>query len=293
MAEPVSDNDQTLPRNWEDYTDLPVGEILRRTRMHYNLSLDDVEDSLRIRAIQIGAIEEGRLDLLPGRAYAIGFVRAYAEFLGLDGGKMVHLFKAQSVGSRNRPELHFPATASESKVPNMYVLGGSLAVFVALLAALIIFNGSRETTVEIPPVPEPEQIEASSLDITAPPLGAALVDAMENVAGPEGAQAFIKPQSRIVITATDSAWVEVRNGKGKTLISRILKAGDSYLVPDEAGLKMDTGNAGALTLSVDGGSAFPLGEKGDVRRGVALDPDALAKLAPPPSAAAEEVPGTP
>src|SRR5690606_13898422 len=110
-----------------NYADLPVGEILRRGREHYNLSLNDVEAALRIRASQLGAIEQGRLDLLPGRVYAVGFVRAYAEYLGLDGGRIVQLFKAQSGESRKSPELHFPVAASESKVPNKFMLAGALA----------------------------------------------------------------------------------------------------------------------------------------------------------------------
>ncbi|MBU0859077.1 MAG: helix-turn-helix domain-containing protein, partial [Alphaproteobacteria bacterium] len=99
----------TPQKNWENLTDMTVGEILRRTRLHYGQSLTDVESILRIRAAQLQALEDGRIDLLPGRVYAIGFVRAYAEYLGLDGEKMVHLFKAQAGNPpRPRAELHFP-----------------------------------------------------------------------------------------------------------------------------------------------------------------------------------------
>ncbi|MFN3700448.1 MAG: helix-turn-helix domain-containing protein, partial [Alphaproteobacteria bacterium] len=64
----------------EFHTDMPVGEILRRGREHYGQSLEDVERNLRIRAIQLHALETGNIEQLPGKAYALGFVRSYSEY---------------------------------------------------------------------------------------------------------------------------------------------------------------------------------------------------------------------
>ena len=86
-------------------------------------------------------------------------------------------------------------------------------------------------------------------------------------------------KSRITIVAIVDSWVEIRDGGGALLLTRLLKAGDSYLVPDQPGLKMHTGNAGGLRLEVDGKTAPPIGPKGAVRRDVALDPEALRRVA--------------
>lgn len=267
-------------QEWERYNHLSVGDILRRARLHYGLSLDDVAAALRIRAIHLGALEEGRHDLLPGRVYAIGFVRAYAEYLGLNGGRIVQIFKSQAEGNQPKPELHFPATASESKLPNRFVLGGSLAALVVFAVFLVVFSGGETKIDEIPEVMPELHAQASDLPEQSP-LAAAVLGAVEATSGDAGARTFVEPSTRIVITATDSAWLEIRNARGKTLFSRILSAGDSYLVPDETGLKMDTGNAGALSFVVDGLPSFKLGEHGDVKRGVSLEPDALkANIAP-------------
>ena len=59
------------------------------------------------------------------------------------------------------------------------------------------------------------------------------------------------------------------------LVTRLLKAGESYAVPDRPGLAMRTGNAGGLAIIVDGNPAPPIGPMGGVRRNVALDPQAL------------------
>ena len=59
------------------------------------------------------------------------------------------------------------------------------------------------------------------------------------------------------------------------VFSRVLKAGETYHVPARSGLSMRTGNAGALSIEVDGKPAPAIGAIGTLRRNVALDPDAL------------------
>ena len=54
-------------------------------------------------------------------------------------------------------------------------------------------------------------------------------------------------------------------------MARTLKAGDSYAVPDRSGLRLTTGNAGALQIVVDGQVAPGIGQVGAVRRNVVLD----------------------
>src|SRR5262249_39749194 len=132
MSEVEPYSSPSTPPPVESYTDVAVGEILARTRQFYNLSIWDVEMALRIRGSQLIALEKGDSDKLPGGVYAIGFVRAYAEYLGLDGGKMVHLYKVQAGGGGKRPTLHKPAPASESKLPNWLVLVFSFTALTAI-----------------------------------------------------------------------------------------------------------------------------------------------------------------
>ncbi len=82
-------------------------------------------------------------------------------------------------------------------------------------------------------------------------------------------------RSRIRITARVDSWVEVSTQQGELLLTRVLRAGDSFRVPDQAGLQLVTGNAGGLAISVDGAQVPDLGPVGAVRRGVELDPDRL------------------
>jgi hypothetical protein len=237
--------------------------------------------------VQLGALEDGRIDLLPGRVYAIGFVRAYAEYLGLDGDKMVHLFKAQAGGHRVRPELNIPAPASESKSPGLWILGGSFAALV-LLGAFLLLNHHKVARAgkNIPVLAKTQTPVAVPLMTENSPLEVAVEESLGKVAGQEGPRAMIRTDSRVVVQANDSAWVEIRDAAGKPLFSRILKKGDKYIVPNEPGILLDTGNIGAIDFYVDGKQIAPLGQNGDVKRNVKLDADALKPEAALPPVAA-------
>ncbi|MBT3238923.1 MAG: helix-turn-helix domain-containing protein [Rhodospirillaceae bacterium] len=84
--------------------------------------------------------------------------------------------------------------------------------------------------------------------------------------------------SRILVKARQNSWIQVRDDVAQQLVvTKVLRAGDSYQVPNQPGLKLLTGNAGALDIFVDGQVVPAIGESGSIRRGVALDPDRLVQ----------------
>jgi cytoskeleton protein RodZ len=79
----------------------------------------------------------------------------------------------------------------------------------------------------------------------------------------------------VIIHANADSWVQVRLAGSTTIMTRVMRAGDSYQVPARGGLRLFTGNAGALTIEVDGKSLPKLGGLGQIVRDVDLDPDNL------------------
>ncbi len=279
--------EQSSAEKWEQPVDIPVGEILRRARVHYSLSLPDVEQALRIRASQLDALEMMDMTRLPGRVYAIGFVRTYSEFLGLDGGRMVHLFKTQVMdGGPKRATMNYSVAASESKVPNLYILGGSFAALVVIVgcAFFMTSGGSGGKTAEdIPPVTATNSYDEQQIMMSfsePQPLQAAMMAAISPAAGLEKTavvqESEVVAVETLVVTVDDTAWVEIRDGDGKTVVSRVFQIGDSYPIPTDAtGWELSTGNAGGLVFTVNGEVLPKLGVKGDVLRHIDLDPEAL------------------
>src|SRR5262252_4840667 len=82
-----------------------AGDVLRQQREALGLDLDDVAAALKIKPDYLAALEAGCPDLLPGPTYAIGFVRTYSDYLGLDDGEVLRRFKAESTGLHAKPDL--------------------------------------------------------------------------------------------------------------------------------------------------------------------------------------------
>ena len=260
------------------YTDMPVGEILRRAREHYRQSLPDIERALRIKMPQIQAIEQGDVENLPGRVYAIGFVRSYAEYLGLDGDKMVMLFKSQYGRKTSDPELDFPVGAAESKLPPLWLLGACVAAVILMSALWWTFKGSERTEItHIPDVAAALSYDNATLseESYGPYIPKGYDSSVEvkvvEEAVPEG----------VTLTMTQKSWVEIRDQQGKTLASQFLKKGDQYFVPNRPDLSMSLGNAAGVSLDIDGKTVGSMGKSGEVLRDVPLDLDYLQKTYAP------------
>jgi len=81
--------------------------------------------------------------------------------------------------------------------------------------------------------------------------------------------------ARIILRAEENTWVQVRDREENVVLTQMLQVGDRYLVPNRDGLRLMTGNAGGLGISVDGDAVPAIGERGESRRDVRLDADLL------------------
>lgn len=113
-----------------------VGEELRAARESSGLGLEHISSALRIRRQHLEAIEDGRFEDLPGRVYALGFVRGYAEFLCLDADIVVNRYREEIAGPAPDAELNFPEPPAQQWRPNflpfalaLVIAGGAYAVW--------------------------------------------------------------------------------------------------------------------------------------------------------------------
>ncbi|GAB4532082.1 MAG: helix-turn-helix domain-containing protein [Parvularculaceae bacterium] len=82
-----------------------VGAELRLARLKSDRSLEEVASRTRIKEAHLRAIEDMNVEALPGRAYALGFVRSYANFLGMDAQAVLERFKAETgLDKAGRPQ---------------------------------------------------------------------------------------------------------------------------------------------------------------------------------------------
>ena len=125
-----------------------VGDLFKNKRVEMNLSLKEVENATSIRILYLQAIEDGNVEKFLSPVYALGFIRQYASFLGLDSEKII---------KENQAAFNMPATKQEFDygigtlevrnspsagvkwLPNLIWIGSSVAVvfFVWLLAKFL------------------------------------------------------------------------------------------------------------------------------------------------------------
>lgn len=312
-----------------------VGARIRAARTKQNISIDETAKTLRIKAAFLTAIEDGHHEGLPGMPYAIGFVRTYAEHLGLDGNEMVRLFKEESTGLALNAKLSMPEPVSSASMPS------SGLIFAALLLLAAAYGGwqflspapAEKDVVDVPPdnlVVMVTPIEENESDVapveTAEEAPTETVEDIEGDTAPtdtpatepesddaskepkadetlsddapaetdetETAEAVIETEepitpatpkvygegnenARVAVQAIADTWVEIKAGES-VLLTRVLKKGDIFRLPetDETPL-LRTGNAGGLTVVVDGETVPALGGMGAVRENVVMAPDRL------------------
>ena len=132
-----------------------VGALLKASRLRTGENLSDISGVLKIRHVYLEAIEDGRFQDLPGTTYTLGFVRAYADHLGLDSDEVIRRFKSQESDVDPRSQLDFPEPIPETSVPGGAVI--LIGVVVAVLAYGAWYVNSFEDglfTDLIAPLPE-------------------------------------------------------------------------------------------------------------------------------------------
>jgi len=138
----------------------------------------------------------------------------------------------------------------------------------------------------LPPAPPrpPAQAEPPAQSVAALPVPSAIPTvpaepAAQAPAGPVAGNVFGVPaaESRVTLRAKSISWVQVRGGDNEILITRTLRAGDVYHLPNRADMVMMTGSAGGLDILVDGKPVPPFGAAGEVRRNIPLDPEKLVR----------------
>jgi cytoskeleton protein RodZ len=280
-----------------------AGGDLRAARERVGWSVEQLAAALRIRPQYLEALEAGRVEELPGHAYALGFLRAYASTLGLDANEVLRRFKAEAASVDRKPELIFPLPVPERKLPAGAAALVGVVLAIAAYAGWYELSGEgrlpAETSTRIPErlaslaeqASQPAKV-AQTLPASAepPPAEPASVQPADTLPGPaispsSAAAAAVAPaaspasgtaeQSRILLRASADAWVQVRDRTGTVLLTRILHAGETWEVPPRPNLVLTTGNAGGTELVVDGAAVPSLGGNGAVRRDVPLDPDLL------------------
>ena len=116
-----------------------IGASLKEARLRQGLDFPEIETGTKIRGKYLNALEEERFDVLPAEAYIKGFLRTYAEYLGLDGQLYVDEFNSRYVAPEEMQSIRVRRTAQARR--HRRVQGGVLIAAlagIAIVTALVI-----------------------------------------------------------------------------------------------------------------------------------------------------------
>jgi cytoskeletal protein RodZ len=239
------------------------GENLRRERELRGVSLREIADATKISVRFLAALENDRLDVLPGGIFRRAFVREYARHLGLDAERLV----ADFIFAHGR-ETAGEAPRRASAAPNRGTL--VVAALVLVLIPLLIGKAWRERQ--------------------APPRSAAPPAPVARVYSTPAAPVREEPAPdreglALTLSAKEECWVAVR-ADGAVVLNRVLSRGETETVQAHGEIVLSVGNAGGIAFSVDDKPGLSLGRAGEVRRNIVITRESLPSLVEDAPAAA-------
>jgi cytoskeleton protein RodZ len=244
-----------------------AGRKLAEARRQRGWSLDEVAERIRVRREFLEALEDMNVKLLPGKAYALAFLRSYARELGMDEKAIVDQFQDECALTRDgaQPQMRTPTSRPRKERP--WAIAAGLVALAALFVGWRAFemransDGRAEQAVAAAPVQEARQVSAPASVSSA--------------------------ERRVVeIRALTAAWLEARGPDGTVFLSRTLQPGDVYRPDPSPGWTLHARDGGAFELYVNGTSAGLLGTAGMPVLGRQIDeiqPIVQAQVTPPRS----------
>jgi cytoskeletal protein RodZ len=225
-----------------------IGNTLREARVRRNLTLQQVEEDIKIRVKYVQAMENEDWDVMPGVTYVKGFLRTYSTYLGLDPDVIIGEFRSR--GMVPSQEHHEPFSGSSvigkprgHRGRNTIVLVAVLCL-VALAAIYVVglLNGDKSSD---EPTTKP-----GALGITSPSGSPSASPTPEKTS--EGIPAWQKNLVKVTAAKGD-CWMEVRrnNSTGKKLFSGTVSKGDTQKFKGKD-IWMSLGAPGNAQLNVQG-----------------------------------------
>ena len=258
-----------------------VGAELRSARLARDEDLADIAAYLRIRSSFLEGLEAGEIGAAPGRPYALGFLRSYAEHLGIDTNRLLDTVKVMAGPMPLSPRPARSTPSSEARLP----AGTIFALSLILLAAVTIGYRTYDAASDERPAPVADGVSdlgaidpaTKAADVTAVLAAEAAPPAVLVSSDGETALApdLAAHDGRLVLVARANGWIRLSSADQKIVRSGVLAAGDRVVLPDRFDLKLSTGNAGDVEILLDGRSLGLLGAPGELVRDLAMDPDAL------------------
>jgi cytoskeleton protein RodZ len=248
------------------------GAGFRKARESLGISLEEIANETRIGTRFLEAIETEDFHRLPGGVFNRGFIRSYAQRVGLDPAAA--LAQYDRLVRTEDPQL--PTVARHSRFQSHFkVYPIALGALLLLFAAIYLVEGP-ETNVsqKAPPAPllaSPEPVVEAAPEPDPITIAAVAIEPSEAVP--------VEPQPQelaLELAANEETWMRVsRDGSPAT--EELLQAGAARRYTAQSSLDVTIGNAGGVNVKVNDRELGSLGQPGQVRT-LLLTPDNVGNI---------------
>lgn len=252
--------------------ELRFGEELRRERLAREITLEEISSATKISMRVLKALEASDLDRLPAPAFTRGFIRSYAQHIGIDAEEKVCAYLADlakradgtaplAVPGRRKFWRGRGATAG-------MIVGGVTAV---LLVMGLIARPERHAAPR-PEKPAPmraSKVELKNVTISNEPTPA--VRQPEPAAPAEPAPSASQPDGRVslVLEFDQDSWTKLDTA-GETVFVGMIRRGETRRFQSNGEFRITLGNAGGVRVTVNGKALESLGRAGQVVRNLPI-----------------------
>ena len=234
-----------------------IGNFLKERREARGVSLIEVEKDLKIRKKYLQGLEEGNMDVIPGKTYLIGYLRNYCRYLGIDEENIIQII--QTYNNLEKRKVSLEKTKEEKiylktkdrsifekkrflfPTKYIYLFSFLLIIFIGLL----LLSRSLKEAQDFP-VPSPEignetgiNIEKKANDISV--LTKKIESEAEAIIVDYSTQESVltKKLPVLKLIASDKAWLKILS-EDKIIFEGILFKGEEYFWETDQALKIVT-----------------------------------------------------
>ncbi len=253
------------------------GASFKKARESKGISLDRIAAETRISTRFLRAIETEEFHLLPGGIFNRGFVRAYAEKVGLDPDQAVaHYERLTEVRTPIEATAASPQTSKRDRHVYPLAIGGLVLLILIFYVVTKEPPKSAETVnppaPASPPVAQPAPTVPVVAPTSTPPPAPPTTPPEVTSAAPEPAPVAPAEALRVDIEAKETSWIKVKADGTTVVAGEILGPGMARHFTAQTSLYLAVGNAGGLVVKINDMPAKILGKPGQVLQ-VAITPE--------------------
>jgi len=225
-----------------------IGDFLRKRREERGISLIEVEKDLKIRKKYLQALEEGNIDIIPGRTYIIGYLRSYSKYLGIDEENINSIIqtyknlekrkydlediKEENIFLKKKDKSIFEKKRFFFPIKYVYLTSFILVIFIGLLW----INNSLKKAQDFP-VPSPEIETEATLTLTEEDVETKTETLIEETLASENVVVSKVPILKIM--ANDNTWLKILS-KDEIMFEGILFKGEEIFWQSDQSLNLIT-----------------------------------------------------